>query len=54
MPEEKPEYRVDDPVAAMNRMKGALKQILTVSKPEILRREKEAKEQRKRERKKAA
>jgi hypothetical protein len=37
-----PEHRVDDPVAAMERMKSALKQIMTVSKEEIVRRERAA------------
>jgi hypothetical protein len=41
------EHRVDDPVAAFERLKSAVKQALTVSKPEILRREAEAKEMRK-------
>jgi hypothetical protein len=36
----------------MERMREAMKRILTVSKPEILRREREAKEQRKAGRKK--
>ena len=40
---------VDDPKRAMGRMQDAMRQILTVSKPEILKREREAKEQRKRE-----
>ena len=38
---------VDDPKRAMERMQDAMRQILTVSKPEIQRREKEAKEERK-------
>ncbi|MDR3401802.1 MAG: hypothetical protein P4L99_04810 [Chthoniobacter sp.] len=45
---------VDDPKQAMARMQDAMRQILTVSKPEILKREREAKTERKRERKKAA
>jgi hypothetical protein len=44
MSEEKP---VENPALAMERMREAMRQIVTVSKPEILRREREAKEQRK-------
>jgi len=45
-----PTHRVDDPAQAMQRLQSAMKQVLTVSKPEILRREREAKEQRKKKR----
>ncbi len=44
---------VDDPKKAMERMQAAMRQILTVSKPEIVKREKEAMAQR-RQKKKAA
>ncbi|HEY3900686.1 MAG TPA: hypothetical protein VGM54_18905 [Chthoniobacter sp.] len=49
---DKDDFRVENPTEAFEKMRSAMKQILTVSKPEILKREKEAKEQRKR--KKAA
>jgi hypothetical protein len=42
---------VDNPAEAMERQRAAMKQILTVSKPEIVRREREAKEERKEQRK---
>ena len=45
---------VDDPAKAMERMREAMKQIVTVSKPEILRREAEAKELRKNKRRNGA
>jgi hypothetical protein len=45
-----PTHRVDDPALAMERLRGAMQQIVTVSKPEILRREREAKEERKKKR----
>jgi hypothetical protein len=51
MPDEKPNPP-EMPAEEMERFRGAMRQILTVSKPEILRREREAKEQRKQERKK--
>ena len=38
---------VENPAEAFERFREGMKQILTVSKPEILRREREAKEQRK-------
>lgn len=47
MPEE---HRVDNPAEAFERLKAGVRQALTVSKPEIVRREREAKEERKRER----
>lgn len=46
-------HKVDDPARAMERMREAMRQIVTVSKPELLRREREAKEQRKQKRKAA-
>ena len=42
-----PPEPVDDPKQAFERMREAMKQIVTVSKPEILRREAEDKKQRK-------
>lgn len=52
MPDEKPpEYRVDNPDEAFARLQNGVRQALTVSKPEILKREREAKEQRKQHRK---
>jgi hypothetical protein len=41
-----PEYRVDNPAEAFDRLKAGVKQALTVSKPEIVRREQEAKKTR--------
>jgi len=46
-------HKVDDPAQAMERMREAMRKIVTVSKPELLRREREAKEARK-QKKKAA
>jgi hypothetical protein len=49
-----PDHRVDDPQAAMDKMRAAMGQILNVSKKEILKREANVKEARKRDKKKAA
>ena len=49
-PQTVPDYRVDNPAEAFERMKRAVAQALTVSKPEIVRREVEAAEQRKNKR----
>jgi hypothetical protein len=46
-------HPVDDPAKAMERMREAMKRIVTVSKPEILRREDEAQKERKKKRKAA-
>lgn len=51
-PQPVPPYRVENPSEAFERMRAGVKRALNVSKPEILRREAEAKEQRKTERRK--
>lgn len=45
-----PTYRVENPAEAFERLKAGVKTALAVSKPEILRREEEAKKSRQAER----